>query len=67
MRYPIPIQVGAPTSDPNTLEAAGSAYVVFGWQDGGDAWGESVDLSTLDGSNGFVIKGSTAGGHFGCV
>lgn len=63
-------QVGAPTSDSaTTLENAGSAFVVFGWKDGGEgtAWGKSVDLSTLDGSNGFAILGSTAGGHFGCV
>ncbi|CAM9630564.1 unnamed protein product [Pylaiella littoralis] len=60
--------VGAPTSDSaTTLENAGSAFVVFGWKDGGEgtAWGKSVDLSTLDGSNGFAILGSTAGGHFG--
>ncbi|CAM9448813.1 unnamed protein product [Scytosiphon promiscuus] len=61
------IWVGSPTSDPDALGAAGSAYVVFGWQDGGDtsAWGESVDLLALDGSNGFTVTGPAAGGHFG--
>ncbi|CAM9964198.1 unnamed protein product [Ectocarpus sp. 6 AP-2014] len=61
------IWVGAPTSDPGSLEEAGSAYIVFGWKEEGDvsSWGESVDLSALDGSNGFVITGSTSGGHFG--
>lgn len=42
---------------------------MFGWKDDGDvsSWGASVDLSTLDGSNGFALVGSTAGGHFGWV
>ncbi|CAM9215321.1 unnamed protein product, partial [Hapterophycus canaliculatus] len=63
----VDVWVGSPTSDPDSLEAAGSAYVVFGWQEGGDvsAWGDSIDLAALDGSNGFAVTGAAAGGHFG--
>ncbi|MBD2517723.1 FG-GAP repeat protein, partial [Nostoc sp. FACHB-973] len=40
--------------DPNGQEAAGSSYVVFGSSSGFSA---SLNLSSLDGSNGFVING----------
>ena len=42
---------------------------MFGWQNSGEdqTWGSTVDTSALDGSNGFVMTGSTSNGHFGCV
>lgn len=42
---------------------------MFGWEEDGavSPWGASVDLSILDGSSGFALEGSTAGGHFGWV
>ncbi|MEQ8995345.1 MAG: hypothetical protein RID53_02440 [Coleofasciculus sp. B1-GNL1-01] len=46
--------IGAPTANPNGNYRAGETYVVFGNQGGFDA---SVDLSQLNGSNGFVING----------
>jgi len=46
---------------------AGAAYVIFGklgdWDDGSGAW--RVDLSALNGVNGFVITGVTSGDGFG--
>lgn len=55
-------------ADSEDVDSAGSIYVVFGWEkdgDEGEAWGSSVDLTALDGKNGFVVHGSSAGGHFG--
>jgi hypothetical protein len=49
--------VGAQLADPNSRNAAGESYVVFGSAAGFDA---SFDLTTLDGANGFTIKGATA-------
>ncbi|MBE9098778.1 Calx-beta domain-containing protein [Vacuolonema iberomarrocanum] len=46
--------IGADGADPNGNRFAGTSYVVFGRQTGFDA---NFDLSTLDGSNGFVING----------
>ena len=45
--------IGAYGADPNGAES-GSSYVVFGKESGFDA---SIDLSALDGSNGFRIDG----------
>ncbi|NNG03874.1 MAG: tandem-95 repeat protein, partial [Inquilinus sp.] len=50
--------IGANNADPNGLSNAGQAYVVFG-QTGG--FGASLDLSSLDGTNGFVVDGLAAG------
>jgi Ca2+-binding RTX toxin-like protein len=47
--------IGARYADPNGQERAGSSYVVFGTNGGFDA---SLDLSSLNGSNGFVINGN---------
>jgi hypothetical protein len=47
--------IGAPNADPNGILDAGSTYVVFGGTNLGA--GGSIDLSSLDGSNGFVING----------
>ena len=46
--------IGAARGDPNGVTDAGESYVVFGKADGYTA---SLDLSSLDGSNGFVING----------
>jgi FG-GAP repeat/RTX calcium-binding nonapeptide repeat (4 copies) len=49
--------IGAVFADPNGNNAAGESYVVFG-KSGGFA--TSLNLSTLDGSNGFVLNGIDA-------
>ena len=46
--------VGASNAEPNGNSAAGESYVVFGSDSGFTA---SLDLSALDGTNGFVING----------
>ncbi|WP_141699891.1 cadherin-like domain-containing protein, partial [Nostoc sp. KVJ20] len=46
--------IGAYHADPNGQSRAGSSYVVFGSNSGFDA---QINLSSLDGSNGFVING----------
>ena len=46
--------IGASGGDPNGISSAGESYVVFGRIGGASA---SFDLSTLDGTNGFVING----------
>ncbi|AUB38875.1 Ca2+-binding protein, RTX toxin-related [Nostoc flagelliforme CCNUN1] len=46
--------IGAPLADPNGKYSAGESYVVFGKTSG---FGASLNLSSLDGSNGFVING----------
>ncbi|MEM6715093.1 MAG: hypothetical protein AAF622_08470 [Cyanobacteria bacterium P01_C01_bin.147] len=50
--------IGAVNADPNGNDSAGESYVVFGSDQG---FGASLDLSTLNGSNGFVINGVDAG------
>jgi len=47
--------ISAPFADPNGITNAGSTYVVFGGTTVGA--GGSVELSSLDGDNGFVING----------
>ncbi|MEQ8969098.1 MAG: DUF4347 domain-containing protein [Coleofasciculus sp. C1-SOL-03] len=47
--------IGASTAQPNGTNKAGKSYVVFGHSQVGT--GGSLDLSTLNGSNGFVING----------
>ena len=49
--------IGAPYADPNGNNRAGESYVVFGGSDVGNEG--SLELSALDGSNGFVINGAT--------
>ncbi|MEH1866202.1 MAG: tandem-95 repeat protein, partial [Nostoc sp.] len=46
--------IGASSASPNGQLFAGSSYVVFGSSNG---FGASLNLSSLDGSNGFVING----------
>jgi hypothetical protein len=50
--------IGAPGSSPDPDESySGASYVVFGSD---QAWASSLDLSSLNGSNGFVINGVSA-------
>lgn len=54
--------IGANGADPGGNTNAGEAYVVFGQSDGFSA---SFDLDTLDGNNGFVIRGMDPGDELG--
>ena len=61
--------IGAYRADPNGDNEAGESYVVFG-QDtvNGPGFGANLDLSTLNGSNGFTLNGIDANdlsGFFG--
>ncbi len=49
--------IGAPLADPAGSEDAGESYVVFG----GRTFASSLDLASLDGSNGFILTGSAGG------
>jgi hypothetical protein len=49
--------IGAASASPNGTES-GAAYVVFGSDDGFDA---EIELSDLDGTDGFQINGEAAG------
>ena len=55
--------IGAGLSDPNGAISAGASYVLFG----GASVGSSgvVELSTIDGTNGFVLNGIDAGDRSG--
>ena len=46
--------IGADGADPNGEDRVGESYVVFGQNNG---FSSSLDLSTLNGTNGFVIRG----------
>ncbi|SFE39277.1 integrin alpha [Nitrosomonas sp. Nm166] len=54
--------VGAVFADPDGIDGAGSSYVAFGKASGFDA---TIDLSSLDGSNGFRLDGVAAGDFSG--
>ncbi|MEO1198110.1 MAG: hypothetical protein AAFX39_02570, partial [Pseudomonadota bacterium] len=54
--------IGVRFADPNGQDQAGASYVVFG-KSGGFA--DALDLSSLDGGNGFRINGETAGSASG--
>ncbi|HHZ94189.1 MAG TPA: hypothetical protein EYN67_01225, partial [Flavobacteriales bacterium] len=54
--------IGAYTADPDGKSSAGESYVVFGKASG---WNASLDLSSLDGSNGFRLDGVDAGDNSG--
>lgn len=54
--------VGANRADPGGIDRAGESYVVFGRAFGFEA---SLELSNLDGSNGFAIKGIDERDHSG--
>ena len=53
--------IGASGADPNG-ERSGASYVVFGKAAG---FGATLDLATLDGDNGFKLKGTAAGDYSG--
>jgi hypothetical protein len=53
--------IGARFADPNG-DKSGQAYVVFGSQ---TPFSASIDLSSLDGTNGFAINGAAAGDNLG--
>ena len=55
--------IGAPNADPNGGQS-GSSYVVFGKASGFSA---TLDLSTLDGNNGFRLDSAIAGDYLGRV
>ncbi len=54
--------IGAPNADPNS-PSSGQSYVVFGGAGVGN--GGALELSKLDGSNGFVINGINRDDEFG--
>ncbi|MCI0749754.1 MAG: cadherin domain-containing protein, partial [Nevskiales bacterium] len=54
--------IGAPFADPNSASASGASYVVFGKASG---FAATLDLSALDGTNGFQINGEAAGDYSG--
>jgi len=54
--------VGARTASPYGVRQAGASYVVFGKASG---FAASINLSTLDGTNGFRLEGVAASDHFG--
>ncbi|MGM3306655.1 DUF4114 domain-containing protein [Anabaena sp. WFMT] len=50
------IIIGAPQADPQAKGNAGASYVVFGSKNG---FAPTIDISTLNGINGFTILGAT--------
>ena len=56
------ILIGADDADPNGNSRAGESYIVFGSASGFSA---SLELSSLDGSNGFVINGISRNDYSG--
>jgi len=56
------LTIGAWGADPNGVLWAGSTYVVFGRASG---FGTNLNLSALDGTNGFQINGEAYGDHSG--
>ncbi len=51
------ILIGASGADPNGNNAAGESYIVFGRDDSVTPFAAMLNLSALDGTNGFVING----------
>jgi hypothetical protein len=54
--------IGARAADPDGLEVAGASYVIFGKAGG---WSASLNLSTIDGTNGFRLDGTQPNGSSG--
>ncbi|NER98660.1 MAG: hypothetical protein F6J86_33360, partial [Symploca sp. SIO1B1] len=54
--------IGAYGADPNGKTLAGESYVVFG---SSNSFSASLELSSLDGTNGFILNGINAGDHSG--
>ncbi len=55
--------IGAPSASPNGNSKAGKTYVAFG--SNANSAGSAIDLSSLDGSNGFVLNGVDAEDYSG--
>jgi hypothetical protein len=55
--------IGAPLAD-SMGDASGASYVVFGRQSG-QVWNATLALSSLNGTNGFRVKGASAGEESG--
>ncbi|MEH2058871.1 MAG: hypothetical protein V7K97_22490 [Nostoc sp.] len=55
--------IGAYSADPNGIPNAGQSYVVFGGTNLGN--GGTLNLSSLNGTNGFAINGIAAGDYLG--
>ena len=54
--------ITAPFADPNGINKAGQAYIVFG----GNNFSSTLDLASFDGTNGgLIINGSEEDGNFG--
>ena len=56
--------IGAPFADPNGDSEAGETYIVYGGANAPGRNGE-LDLSSLDGTNGFILTGIDAGDRSG--
>jgi hypothetical protein len=56
------VVIGAPQADPHGSDS-GAAYVVFGRAKG---FPQNLDLSELNGQNGFELEGSSADDKAGC-
>ena len=54
--------IGASYADPGTTSRIGKSYILFGSETG---FASSMELSDLDGSNGFLISGSNINDYFG--
>ena len=54
--------IGAPSADPAGRADAGAAYVVYGKASG---FGASISLGDLNGTDGFVVRGSASGDNLG--
>ena len=61
--------IGAPGVDPNGYEGdgyeSGSTYVVFGKSDGSNGLSGTIELSELDGSDGFRLNGESTDDYSG--
>ncbi len=56
------IIIGAPLADVDEMEDAGQTYIIFGRP---DVFGSVLELSDLNGSNGFAVNGKNAGDQSG--
>eukprot|EP00820_Chromera_velia_P023665 Cvel_32215.t1-p1 / transcript=Cvel_32215.t1 / gene=Cvel_32215 / organism=Chromera_velia_CCMP2878 / gene_product=Fibrillin-1, putative / transcript_product=Fibrillin-1, putative / location=Cvel_scaffold4959:1-5802(-) / protein_length=870 / sequence_SO=supercontig / SO=protein_coding / is_pseudo=false len=63
------VVVGAYGADPEGRSSAGETYVIFGKRTAtAGAFSTELDLSSLDGSNGFTVKGAASNDYSGyCV